>query len=226
MKNEKIRLQMICGVLIVGSVIGQLAARGIRDYKGNHAMGDAVIHTEVTSVEAGVKTFNPGEHVISIPYKEMTYKSIFDNSETSELPYHPGYTVIGMSEKTILYSNVEPVTCTSINLDRDNEYVYDSFGVPEGYETIEHTDTTTKEFGVGEHVILRPITDPSKNTQQYLTVEGYEIIDISASSSEGFYEGGYILYRNTSRVECTKTEAGYNRFGEVIETKSLVLKNN
>lgn len=211
--------------LILASLLGQLAGRWVRDYKSNHPEENALIQTEATTLDANIKMFAPGEHVISVPYDEISKKNVFDNSEPSELPYHSGYMVVGMSEKTILYVNSENVICTSTTLDNENNYVYNSFGIPEEYENIEQENTDTKIYNPGEHVILKPITDPSKDAQQYLSVEGYEVIDISANNYDIFYEGGYILYRNTETVECTKGTYGYNNFGKVIETKTLVLKN-
>ena len=211
--------------MIFGQILGRFIVAGVRSCNSNHPLEDVGSHTSVTALYADVKEFNPGEHIISVPYKEIENRKVNDKSTPRELPYHPGYRIVGMSQGSILYINTEKVICTSTDLDKDNKYVYDSFGIPEGYENPTSENTDTKTFGIGEHVILKPITDPRKETRQYLYVEGYEVIDISAqSSSLDLYEGGYILYRNIETVECTKTEKGYNNFGKVVNNKKLVLK--
>lgn len=223
-KSNNERYRIIVYALIIGNMIGHFAVKGIRSCNSNHPLEDVGSHTSITAVYADVKEFNPGEHIISVPYKKIENKAVNDKSIPSELPYHPGYRIVGMSNGSILYVNSEKVTCTSTNLDKDNNYVYDSFGIPEGYKKTAEEDTNTKTFGIGEHVILKPITDPRKEMRQYSYIEGYEVIDISAQSTDDLYEGGYIIYRNTTPVECTKTENGYNNFGKIIKNKSLVLK--
>lgn len=223
--NDNKRRQIFVLSFILASLLGQLAGRWVRDYKSNHPSDNAAIQTEITTLDANIKIFEPGEHVISVPYEEPVKKSIFENFEPAELPYHPGYMVVGVSEKTILYVNNETVICTSTVLDNENNYVYNTFGIPEEYEQREETGTETKIYNPGEHVILKPINDPSKDPQQYSIVEGYEIIDISASNNDVFYQGGFVIYRNTETVECTKGTNGYNNFGKVVDTKTLVLKN-
>ena len=223
-RRDNSRFNGIIAAMLLGQILGRFVVAGVRSCNSNHPIEDVGSHTSVTAIHADVKEFNPGEHIISVPYIEIEDKRINDKSIPRELPYHPGYRVVGMSHSSILYVNNEKVTCSSTNLDKDNKYVYDNFGIPENYEKTASDNTDTKTFDIGEHVILKPITDPRKGTHQYLYVDGYEVIDVSAQSNNGFYQGGYILYRNTQPVECTKTEDGYNNFGKVINNKKLVLK--
>lgn len=73
-----------------------------------------------------------------------------------------------------------------------------------------------KEFNPGEHTLLK-IVSPDDNTN----IEGYKIVGIAVNEDKSKVA---VVYSNTSKVECTKTEDGYNNFGKVINNKKLVLK--
>ena len=73
-----------------------------------------------------------------------------------------------------------------------------------------------KEFNQGEHTLLK-IVNPNEDEN----IEGYKIVGIAVNEDKSKVA---VVYINTSKVECTKTEDGYNNFGKVINNKKLVLK--
>ena len=209
--------------VLIGSLIGR-GLRGCADQKRFYENNDTVsIVAEETTVYPGIKEFNPGEHSISVPFK-------IDKETGYELTSYPGYKIAGVSiEKNkgcVMYVNDEKVTCTTVNVNKDGDYVYNCFGCPENYVTIEDNNDTNKVFEKGDHVIMRPIDNPIENVQQYPYVEGYEIISICYDINDEWdtYRKGYIVYQNIEKVECTKTSSGYTEFGTVVKT--LTYKNN
>ena len=73
-----------------------------------------------------------------------------------------------------------------------------------------------KEFNPGEHTLLK-IVDLNEDAN----IEGYKIVGIAVTEDKSKVA---VVYSNTSKVECTKTEGGYNNFGKVVNNKKLVLK--
>lgn len=71
---------------------------------------------------------------------------------------------------------------------------------------------TVKEFGIGEHIISKPINaDIRKEIYQYDYIPGYEPVGISVSSyGTSSFGGATILYRNTEEVSCSSNNFDYN----------------
>ena len=154
------------------------------------------------------KVFNVGEHIISVPVKDLGYT-------IEQYEYHKGYRVVGIATSTaqystrgtyILYVNEYPVECHSSNVDGNGNYIYTDFGTPQGYYEEETIETeTTKEFNPGEHIISIPIEDQVYSSVEYEYHEGYEPVGIATSYRKFSYDKGCILYVNTEKVTCTKT---------------------
>lgn len=82
-------------------------------------------------------------------------------------------------------------------------------------------------FGIGEHIISVPISGNVKNgVVQHEYHPGYEPVGITMRAYgkiAGFFDGGSILYTNTSEVECNATSADrdgnilFNDFGTPVE---------
>ena len=224
----------LCAVALAGTLIlGSLAACSNTD---NSQIFGQLPNTQTESVEQTPtlsKTFEPGEHIISIPIADPT-------KEVTQHTHHIGYKCIGMGTSTygrlrcfggacLLYTNEVEVECVSTN-----NKTFTEFGTPLNYEK----DTTviledgTKTFGIGEHIISVPISDPTDRNIQYQFYEGYEVLDIAISAYGDLecFGGGVILYSNTVPVICTPTITKNNvykyiNFGTPVEpeeTRTLV----
>lgn len=85
----------------------------------------------------------------------------------------------------------------------------------------------TECFGIGEHTISVPITSSVKNeVVQHEFHPGYEPVGITMRAYgkiTDFFDGGSILYSNTSEVECNATDVDrdgtivFNEFGTPVE---------
>lgn len=181
--------------------------------------GNMAMKPEVTIEEENINgdVFAPGEHIISVPYQEVI------KERNAQMPYHEGYEVLSLSmdfggRGSILYVNTDTVICTATGMNEEGNYVYSDFGTPQNPVIHEENDGITI-FDTGEHVIAKPISNPTDDNQQYPTQEGYEVIgmDFYTTNTSGFYGGGWVLYRNTTPVVCVKTDGEYNTFGTPIE---------
>lgn len=84
-------------------------------------------------------------------------------------------------------------------------------------------EKSTKEFGVGEHIVSIPITDDIRlKTVQHEFHPGYEPVGISLTAYGRYtntFGGGAIMFANTEEVECTSYSLGsdnnyiYSDFG-------------
>lgn len=217
----------VCG--LVGCLIGTGIRSCVNKKIKENSLRPISIVAEDSSIYPGVKVFNPGEHSISVPMTLGEYVS------EMALPYHIGYKVAGVSidrkeELCVMYINDETVTCSTTNVNKDGEYVYNVFGVPEDYTINDDTNSDTKVFEPGTHIVLKLVEDPTDKVQQYPYYEGYEIsgicvCDYSKANSILLVQRGYVVYQNTERVVCTLEDNGYTSFGIPIKTKSLS-KNN
>lgn len=94
---------------------------------------------------------------------------------------------------------------------------------------IEDRGIETKLFGVGEHIISVPVSNPIYNAMQYQYHEGYEVVGIATADFNNTHAGACVLYVNKEPVTCTLTEIKdgkelYLSFGVPVEkemTKSL-----
>lgn len=210
-------------------VIGSLTACGNKENIPN------VIYGQDSNIESIVsKTFEAGEHIISVPIGDPTKDVIQHN-------FYPGYKCMGMATSAygdfntfagacLLYVNDTEVICSS-----ENGKTFTDFGTPVNYEKFENTIAQDGErtFGVGEHIISIPIPDPTDDVVQYVSYDGYEAIDI-ATSAHGRLEsfaGAAILYVNTVPVKCmptTKDDGNYKylTFGTPIEPEKTLNKTS
>ena len=220
MKNKTyVIIGFVNAALIGGLVVGGIALQKGCTPKDNVAMKP---QTTIDEEDKQQRIFKEGEHIISTTdIKPFLY----DKTKTVQVPSHEGYEVLDVSidgaNGTILYVNTEEVICTATGMNDSNEYVYTEFGVTQ--------NTNNKDegmFDVGEHVIAKPISNPTIETQQYPQQEGYEIIGIDFYSygSNQNYGGGWIIYRNTVPVKCIKTDDGYIMFGTPQEDNKVLTK--
>ena len=161
------------------------------------------------------KLFKKGEHIIST-------KIFLDKEEINQIPYHDGYRLQGITidsdGKTAIYTNTEDVWCVSGGTDKNNNDVFNEFGVTDHYET------SNDYFEAYEHTLAVPISDPSNNNLQYVYHEGYEVIDIASYVYGRYttYGGGFIIYANTVPVKSTTdNKEECLQFGEVISTEKI-----
>lgn len=233
--NSKTKL---CAISLATLLIaGCLTGCSAKENKPNEIYGQ-IPTSDNQAVESTIikKTFEPGEHTISIPINNPT-------QEIKQFNYYPGYKCIGMSVAygggyskifdgaCLLYINEYPVECIS-----ENGTTFTSFGTPLNYENKTNiTDVNgVKTFNEGEHIISIPIADPMNTNIQYQYYPGYELIDIAMASYglySAYYAGGAILYVNTTPVQCTPTitEEGicqYLTFGTPVELEKTLTKTN
>lgn len=168
------------------------------------------------------KIFAPGEHVISVPFEKDPTKTRL------QYPYYEGYSAIGLSSSSyggfymfrgasILYVNNVEVVCNQTNTDENGNVVFSEFGIPTGdvQKINQNLTETTKDFGVGEHIISVPVKiDPTESNVQYIfgSSDCYEVVDISATSYGRTYifRGSCLLYVNKVPVRCTSTSQDEN----------------
>ena len=145
------------------------------------------------------KEFKPYEHIISTSIE-------LDKGKISQIPYHDGYRLQGITidsnGKTAVYVNTKNVWCISNGKDKDNNDVYNEFGISEDFKT------SKDYYETYEHVLAVPISDPSDKNIQYEYHEGYEVIDIAAYVFGRYqaYGNGYIIYSNNVPVKCERDE--------------------
>ncbi len=224
---KKVAIQVACFAL---GVAGYYAVKSC----SNKVVNDEVSVRNDQRIEevTGEREFAPGEHVLSVTMDKPDSSFFSYNTEdTIQLPSQDGYKIIGVSmegyQGCILYENTDYVYCIPTGKTKDNEFVYTNFGRPQNIDDSYDENNGKKRFEVGEHVILKPISNPDSDNVQYQNVDGYEIIgiDYAVEGRAYVYAGGYIVYRNTVPVECIKEEKGYTSFGTPIKTKTLS-KNN
>ena len=155
------------------------------------------------------------EHSISVPLLDSQL-DIRDG--IVQYKYHPGYDVVGIGGTgygrynnkygggSIVYTNNEPVECTSNVKDEKGNYVFANFGIPESGVEYNNDTPTVKQFGVGEHIISAPFVKDNRGSQEEIPYhEGYKVVGI-ADTAYGRYSnkfgGGVILYVNTVPVLC------------------------
>ena len=228
--GEKVKVIAAEVAIIAVAAAGYCAIKSC----SNKVQNDEVSTRSEQRVEevVGEKEFAPGEHVLSVTMDKPD-SSIFsyNTEDTIQLPSQDGYRVIGVSmegyQGCILYENTDYVYCVPTGKTDDNKYVYTNFGRPQNIDDSYNENNGKKRFEVGEHVILKPISNPDSENVQYSNITGYEIIgiDYAVEGRSYLYAGGYIIYRNTVPVECIKEEKGYTSFGTPIKTKTLA-KNN
>lgn len=229
--NTKSRL---CALSLTGLIItGCLTSCSSANNPSNTIYGQLPnSNSEVISSSIS-KIFEPGEHIISTPIGDPT-------SQVKQYVYHPGYKCLGMGTTAygeivasfggaiLLYVNEYPVECYS-----ENGATFTDFGTPINYEktTIVETGDGTKTFGIGEHIISVPISDPTNANVQYQYYEGYEPLDLAISGYGKIipiYSGGAILYANTVPVICKPTQVDKNNnyqyltFGTPAEPEELL----
>lgn len=222
-KNKmKLCALSLASVLLVGGLSGC----------GNDNIPN-VVYGEDFKIESVVsQTFEPGEHIISIPINDPT-----DN--VMQHTFYPGYKCVGMGTSSygdfeffagacLLYVNDTEVVCNSLD-----GKTFTSFGTPVNYEKYENTIAKNGErtFGIEEHIISIPIPDPTDDIVQYQAFEGYEAIDIATAAygDFDFFAGAAILYVNTVPVKCTPTHGSngnylYLTFGTPIEPEKTLNK--
>ena len=89
-------------------------------------------------------------------------------------------------------------------------------------QTIEYNmDVEPKEYEIGEHIVIEPIDDPTKENMQYEYHKGYKPIGMTASA-RGQYAGAvdeaYVIYENECPVLVRPTNNDeYNTFGYPID---------
>lgn len=181
-----------------------------------------------------VKTFEPGEHIISV---------IIENplEEAKQYEYHPGYKPLGIATAAygksthhdagscMLYINDTEVIAKADGK-VDGELHFGEFGTPiemEDKNIVE--DVYTVDFPAGTHIISVPINDPTEYNTQYVIHEGYEPVGIATSAygkATDHSSGGCILYVNNEDITCKKEDNNiYVEFGIVkAEEKKLIKK--
>ncbi|MDE5888521.1 MAG: hypothetical protein K2H20_00720 [Bacilli bacterium] len=221
--RRKLCAMGVAGILLVGGLTGC----------GNKENIPKVIYGQDSNIETVTsKTFEAGEHIISVPIEDPT-KDVMQHN------FYPGYKCMGMGTASygdfntfagacLLYVNDTAVECRSLN-----GKTFTDFGTPVDYVDIENTITQNGErtFGVGEHIISIPIPDPTNDNVQYQPYEGYEAIDIATACYgrlKGF-SGAAILYVNTVPVKCVPTNERngnyqYLTFGTPIEPEKVLNK--
>ena len=99
----------------------------------------------------------------------------------------------------------------------------DEFETEENYKIVAVSEDSNmplkKEFNPGEHVLLKEVK--SYSDIDSLQIDGYQIVGTIITEDKSKVA---VVYSNTEKVECTKTEDGYNNFGKVVNNKKLVLK--
>ena len=99
----------------------------------------------------------------------------------------------------------------------------DEFETEDNYKFINVQEDSNmplkKEFNPGEHVLLKKVK--SYSDIDSLQIDGYQIVGTMITEDKSKIA---VVYSNTKKVECTKTEGGYNNFGKVVNNKKLVLK--
>lgn len=221
----------LAGILVMTSFSG--CGKNTNTSKRN----DSLTEIEYEHLEETKKTFDIGEHIISVPVNDPTL-------DIQQYEYHDGYKCVGLSSCAngsgyifggahALYVNEYPVECYGTVNDK-GLLLYDNFGTPLNFVKEENiSNDTSKVFNTGEHIISVPIDNFTKNSSlQYQYYEGYEPIDIAHTSygSIGSYNSGAIMYVNTEPVKCSAThydEDGktyYLAFGVPVELEKTRAK--
>ena len=179
--------------------------------------GDTPYTLPNESAKTETKYFRAGEHSVSVPVAEDA------KNENIQYEYHEGYKPSGFyipansSNPILIYTNEVDVELTTQYIDKNGEYVYINFKeFPRETTTNEYNGI--KEFDVGKHIISVPCNEYTLQTDyQFKCPEGYEIVGTSTPSSSKTT----ILYVNTKKVECEKTDKGYVNFGKVVENSKV-----
>lgn len=215
---------LIASLIVMGGVFGYLKKQ--EKEKNQPSYG-------YEQNEDDVKTFEPGEHVISV---------LIDSplDEAKQYEYHPGYKPLGISTSTygksedydagscMLYVNDLEVVAKADG-EIDGQLHFGNFGIPIEYEEIEQSnDTYAVDFAKGTHILSVPINDPTEYNVQYDFHEGYEPIGIATAAygqGEDNFSGGCILYVNSEDVTCKKEDNNeYTKFGTPIEKAKVKVK--
>lgn len=219
MKDYYTRLK---AALLAGTIaLSGVGLSGCGSNQNNAVAGGPIIMERQT-----VKTFLPGEHIISKPINADIRNAVY------QYDYIPGYEPIGISVSgfgslgdtfggtTIIYQNTDIVTCSSNATDVDGQNLYLDFGTPIDGSYVTQEVDGEKEFAPGEHIISVPLdTDVRSDSYQYTPIDGYEIVGIATSAYGSFsnlYGGGALLYKNVIPVKCSADERGYTSFGTPI----------
>ena len=104
---------------------------------------------------------------------------------------------------------------------------------PKIEEIVSYEDYDDKIFDAGEHIISIPIDDPTQETVQYESHEGYKPIGISTSAYGRYgynYGNGKLLFVNEYPVKCNPTykkgeELLYTEFGKPVEYEKETTKS-
>ena len=170
-----------------------------------------------------VKTFEPGEHIISV----LTDSPI---EEAQQYEYHEGYKPLGIATATygkatkhdagscILYINDQEVLAKANGM-KDGELYFGDFGTPLDFENSNGITENiyTVDFPAGTHILSMPVDDPTEYNMQFETHEGYEPVGIATAAygkATDISSGGCILYVNTDDVTLQKNDDGvYTEFG-------------
>lgn len=222
MKENYTRLK---ATLLAGAIaLTSAGLTGCGEKKDNNISGPIVMDRQT------VKEFGVGEHIISKPINADIRKEIY------QYDYIPGYEPVGISVSsygtyassfggaTILYRNIEEVSCSSNNFDYNGVTLYLDFGTPiSGNVPVNNVNDeagSIREFAPGEHIISVPLTqDIRSDSFQYTPVAGYEIVGVATSAYGTYsssYGGGALLYKNVEPVKCTASDRGYTSFGTPI----------